>query len=138
MVLVDTSVWIHALRPLGSPEIQSRVKPLILNGEASLTDWILLELMTGLRKQDQAEQLLDYFSPLSRIPFEQAWWPKAWNLAAILRRKGVSPSAADCLIATTAMEHDLTLLHCDNDFEYIKRHSSLKTLNFTALVKSTS
>jgi predicted nucleic acid-binding protein len=127
MVLLDTSVWIFALRPSGSAKIQSRVRPLILNGEAALTDWIMLELMTGLRKEQRADSLLEFFSPLSRLSFHESWWAKAWKLAATLRQKGISPSAADCLIATTALEHGLVLWHCDKDFERIKRHSSLKT-----------
>ncbi len=127
MVLLDTSVWIFALRPSGSPEIQARVRPLILNGEAALTDWIMLELMTGLRKGQRADSLLEFFSPLSRLSFHESWWAKAWRLAATLRQKGISPSAADCLIATTALEHGVVLWHCDQDFEHINRHSPLKT-----------
>lgn len=136
MVLLDTSVWIFALRSLGSPEIQARVRPLILNGEAALSDWIVLELMTGLRKGQQADSLLEFFSPLSRLSFHESWWPNVWKLAALLRGKGISPSAADCLIATTALEHDLVLWHCDKDFEQMKRHSSLKTFSLIEYIDS--
>ncbi len=136
MVLLDTSVWISALRPSGSLEIQTRVRTLILNGEAALTDWIMLELMTGLRKAQRADSLLEFFSPLSRLSFHESWWPKVWKFAAMLRHKGISPSAADCLIATTALEHGLVLWHCDKDFEHIKRHSSLKTFNLIEYIDS--
>ncbi len=135
MVLLDTSVWIFALRPSGSQKIQSRVRTVILNGEAALTDWIMLELMTGLRKEQRADSLLEFFSPLSRLSFHESWWEKVWKLAATLRQKGISPSAADCLIATTALEHSLVLWHCDKDFEHIKRHSPLKTLSLIQYIQ---
>lgn len=135
MVLLDTSVWIFALRPSGSQKIQSRVRTVILNGEAALTDWIILELMTGLRKEQRADNLLEFFPPLSRLSFHESWWEKVWKLAATLRQKGISPSAADCLIATTALEHSLVLWHCDKDFEHIKRHSPLKTLSLIQYIQ---
>jgi len=58
MHLVDTSVWIHALRPSGSAAVRERLRPLILNGEVAVTEWILLELMTGLRSSEKKESLL--------------------------------------------------------------------------------
>lgn len=132
MVLVDTSIWICALRPAGPPAIQSRLKPLILSGEAVITEWILLELMTGLRKTERKEALLDWLSPVSRLPFHATWWERTWELAAQLRRQGISPSAADCLIATIALENQVPLVHCDADFEAMKRGSPLKTLDWSA------
>ena len=35
-------------------------------------------------------------------------------------------SSVDCLIAQTAIEHDLFLLHNDSDFDRIAKVSSLK------------
>ena len=48
MYLVDTSVWIHVLQPEGDSSIRSRRKPVIVNEETAVTEWIILELMTGL------------------------------------------------------------------------------------------
>jgi len=67
MSLVDTSIWIHALRPSGSSEIQTRLKPLIAGGRTAVTEWILLELMTGLPKSQEPGALLDWFAP---VPFD--------------------------------------------------------------------
>ena len=131
MYLVDTSVWIHALRPSGSSEIQDRLRPLIVGGHTVVTEWILLELMTGLSKSHDPSTLLNWFAPVGRMPFDPGWWHKAWSHAARLRKHGVSPSAADCLIATTAMEHHLVLLHCDQDFEAMKPTLPIQTLDWT-------
>jgi predicted nucleic acid-binding protein len=128
--LVDTSVWVHALRPSGHPAIQKLLQPLILSGEAALTDWIILELMTGLAKSEQPDSLLKRFEPLTRLAFDPSWWFKAWEHAARLRRKGISPAAADCLIATVAMGHGVPLLHCDSDFEAMKPVLPLSTVDW--------
>ncbi|MGE3152083.1 MAG: PIN domain-containing protein [Nitrospiraceae bacterium] len=131
MYLVDTSVWIHALRPAGHPEIRARLKPLILSGDTAITEWILLELMTGLTKSEHPDTLLQWFAPVTRLPFEVVWWEKAWQNAGRLRKHGVSPTAADCLIATVAVEHRVTLIHCDADFEAMHPALQLQTLDWT-------
>ncbi len=131
MVLVDTSVWIHALRSHGNPRIQEQLRPWVVSGQTAVTEWILLELMTGLSRSERARDLLERFAPVERISFQPDWWAKAWNLAAVLRKRGITPSAADCLIATVAMESSIPLIHCDDDFEEIRRHSKLQTLNWT-------
>jgi predicted nucleic acid-binding protein len=42
-----------------------------------------------------------------------------------LRRKGITSSAIDILIATLAMDYQCALLHKDSDFDRIARYSSL-------------
>ena len=131
MPLVDTSVWIHALRPGGNASIRSLLRPLIVSGEAAVTEWVLLELMTGLRVSEAPGTLLRWFAPVARLPFDDGWWPRAWDNAARLRKRGVSPTAADCLIATVAIEHRVPLVHCDADFEAMKPALPLVTLDWT-------
>ena len=130
MHLVDTSVWIEFLRRSGSSEIQKRLNPLIRSGSVAVTEWIILELMTGLRSHDKASTLLEQFAPVYRLSLSDESWDRAWNLAARLRKKGISASAADCLIATIAAQDGATLLHCDSDFELIAPHAKLRTLNW--------
>jgi predicted nucleic acid-binding protein len=129
--LVDTSVWVEFLRKRGSPEIQSRLKPLIRNGETAITDWILLELMTGLRTTEDPNALLERFAPVHRLTFPDDGWKRAWTLAAALRRQGVTPSAADCYIATIAIGSKVRLIHADADFEAMAVRSDLDTLDWT-------
>ena len=129
MYLVDTSVWIHALRPTGHPEIQARLKPLIIDGHTAVTEWILLELMTGLAQSEQPSSLLQH-GP-GQFPDRHSW-----HAAGRLRKSGVSPSAADCLIATIATEHQVTLIHCDRDFESMKPTLPLQTLDWTEYLRT--
>jgi len=132
MHLVDTSVWVHALRPSGHPRVRALLRPLILNGEVAVTEWVLLELMTGLRTTERKESLLQWFAPVVRLSFEVSWWEHAWDLAARLRREGITPTAADCLIATVAINHQAILIHCDADYESMKPVVPLVTLDWTS------
>lgn len=132
MVLVDTSVWVHGLRRGGSAAVQTRLRPLIIGGEAAVTHWIILELMTGLRESDSKQGLLRWFEPVQRLAGPgDSNWDQVWEHASILRRRGVSVTAADCLIASIAVQHDVALVHCDGDFEAMKRVLPLKTVDWT-------
>ena len=100
----------------------------------ALTEWTILELMVGIRGNDSAAGLLNRLAPVHRLSLPEDGWPHAWDLAAKLRKKAVTPSAADCLVATVAVLHGMKLLHCDSDFELIARHSDLQTLDWTRLL----
>lgn len=131
MQLVDTSVWIHALRRPGNPKIQELLKPLVISGSAAITEWIVLELMVGIRTSENANDLIRKMTPLPRLSFSSEKWNQAWTLAAGLRKKGVSPGAADCFISTIAITHNVPLVHCDADFEQVAKHSDLRTIDWT-------
>jgi predicted nucleic acid-binding protein len=52
---------------------------------------------------------------------------EAAKISFCLRKKGMAlGSSIDCLIAQTAIEHGLYLLHNDSDFDRIANASSLK------------
>jgi len=133
--LVDTSVWVEALRASGSRRIREELEPLVRSGGVAVTDWIILELMVGIRSAEGSAALLKRLEPVARLALPEGGWTRAWNLAALLRKKAVSPSAANCLIATVAIAHGATLVHCDSDFELIAKHEQgLHTLNWIGLL----
>jgi len=98
----------------------------------AVTEWVLLELMTGLRTTERKESLLQWFTPVVRLSFEVSWWEHAWDLAARLRREGITPTAANCLIATVAINHQAILIHCDANYESMKPVVPLVTLDWTS------
>lgn len=85
---------------------------------------ILQETLQGSRDSASFEAMR---GRLVRLPlFEPSDTYNSRVMAAMtyarLRWRGITVrSAADCLIALTAIEHDLTLLHDDRDFEAIAR-----------------
>jgi predicted nucleic acid-binding protein len=105
---------------------------MIVGGNAAITEWIMLELMVGIRTSENAESLIRKMEPLHRLAFPAEKWNEAWNLATNLRKEGVSPSASDCFISIVAIAHEATLVHCDADFELIAEHSELQTIDWTA------
>jgi predicted nucleic acid-binding protein len=111
------------------------LRPLIVAGDTAITDWIVLELMTGLRRNERADALLRTFEPVHRLEMSETTWSAAWANAAALRRKGLSPTAADCLIATVAIQRGATLVHCDSDFEAMTAVLPLRTLDWSDEVR---
>ena len=134
MYVVDASVWVEFLRPSGSRKIREDLGPLIRAGGVALTEWTILELMVGIRASESPASLLNRLAPVHRLSLPEDGWSRAWDLAGKLRKKAVTPSAADCLVATVAVSHGITLLHCDADFELIAKHSDLQTLDWTKLL----
>ncbi|MCB1775882.1 MAG: PIN domain nuclease [Candidatus Competibacteraceae bacterium] len=123
-VLVDTSAWIGLLRNLNRPAVQTLKRLLDSDVLVALTPFILQEILQGAGSEAHFVTLQKYFADL---PMFAPRNPVATHRAAAqlycrCRWAGVTPrSAIDCLIASTAIEHALPLLHDDRDFEQIAR-----------------
>ena len=122
MVLVDTSVWIDFLR--GSPSAQVAALEALLEGDdlVGTAPIILQEVLQGADSPARFEQWRREFSGLMcYLPLDPIdSHVEAARLYAACRRAGKTPrSSNDCLIARIALEHDLTLLEDDRDFEAI-------------------
>lgn len=124
MYLVDTSVWIDGAAD--PPQRKGIVlADLFAKGYALfLSGVIFQEVLQGARDDlafSRYRRLLGsrrFVHPLDPV----GTYADAAQLYARCRWSGVTPrSAADCLIAQLAIEHDLILLHDDRDFEKIAR-----------------
>ncbi len=122
MYLVDTSVWIDFFRNAKNPTQDLFTDILDRNLPFGISPIIYQEILQGAKSQKDFEQLEDYLGSQrfynSLIPTKSAC-----DAAAIYfkcRQKGVTVrSTIDCLIAQTAIEHNLVLLHNDRDFAFI-------------------
>jgi predicted nucleic acid-binding protein len=89
--------------------------------------------LQGARNEEEFQTLKEYLSTQHIYYLEQepATYEKAAKLYFNMRRKGVTPrSTLDMLIALTAMENDLALLHNDSDFNAIANNiPDFKILN---------
>lgn len=124
MYLVDTSVWIDAQRP--RPGKKGRLLRELAHKGATFgfAPVIFQEILQGTRDAESLERTRH------RLALERCYVPRdpvqsyiaAGTLYARCRWRGVTPrSSNDCLIAQLAIEHDLTLLHDDADFEKIAK-----------------
>ena len=128
LVLIDTSAWIHALRPNGSPQIREKVRNVLKERMAASTELIILELAGGAKEKHEYEELMDDLLALYQLPADEDVWRLAFNLHFELRRKGVSVPSTDILISAVAIKNKCALLHHDKHFELIARHTSLRLL----------
>jgi predicted nucleic acid-binding protein len=129
MILVDTSVLIdlfcgHANQAVA--DFQNIVTHEIPFGISSI---IFQEILQGAKTEKEFKLLYDYLS--SQRFFNPKDELKSYGDAAQLyfkcRREGITiRSTIDCLIAQTAIEHGLSLLHNDRDFTFIAQVTELR------------
>ncbi len=124
MYLVDTSVWVSYLR-VGPKGLLAELETLLENPLAcGISDQILMEVLQGARDERAFTKLSRYFGGQRTYRFADPTHShiEAARLYLRCRRRGITiRSAIDCLIAQCALEHDLTLLHVDRDFEHIQQ-----------------
>jgi len=120
MVLVDTSVLIGFLKGQSDDKTKQFEEILSRNIPFGISAYTYQEVLQGARDEKEFEQLKSYLSTqkIYYLPAQSDTHEKAARLYYDLRRRGVTPrSMIDILIALTAMENRLMLLHNDRDFD---------------------
>ena len=132
MILVDTSVLIHFFKGVeseGSRKFRMVLERGIWFGINSL---IFQEVLQGAVSEKEYLTLRQYLETQRfyhlREPIDS--YAKAANIYLDCRKKGITiRSTIDCLIAQTALENDLFLLHEDQDFDLMAKIIPLKFFN---------
>ena len=120
MVLVDTSTMIDALRGRDNPKSRLFSEVLRLNIPFGISAFTYQELLQGAKDDSEFNKLDEYLSSqrIYILPADIETFRKAADIFYKLRRKGITiRSTIDVLIAMTAMEYNLLLLHNDRDFD---------------------
>jgi predicted nucleic acid-binding protein len=128
MILIDSSVWIHFFNGTDTETVRVMEKVIAEEEDACISDYILTEVLQGFKRD---KDFLTARRHLMRFPVYSLKTPDAYIEAAqiyrLCRKKGITiRKTADCLIAQTAIEHDLYLLHEDGDFDRIASVCPLK------------
>jgi hypothetical protein len=126
LVLIDTSGWICFFSRRGFEEIKKIISTLLDEDKAAIVGPILVELIQGTRTVEEKETIKRLFRGIHWLSVTDDHWHKSAEMAFDLRRKGITSSAIDTLIATLAIEYRCSLLHKDSHFELIARNSPLK------------
>ncbi|HOP46588.1 MAG TPA: PIN domain nuclease [Desulfobacteraceae bacterium] len=119
MILVDTSVLIDYFKGKDNREIRALDQILLDGIPYGINDFIYQELLQGSRTIEEFKTQKKY---LETIPFYylkngRESYEKAAYLNFKCRRSGITVnSTVDLLIAETAIENNLYLLHNDKDF----------------------
>lgn len=119
MILIDSSSWIHFLRPNGDPVVRSRVEAALTSGEACWCPLVRLELWNGAAGDREKKILRDFEAVLPELAVDEDVWDGAYELARRARSAGVSVPATDILIAACARRHGAELETADSDFELL-------------------
>ncbi|MEW6752390.1 MAG: PIN domain-containing protein [Candidatus Latescibacterota bacterium] len=113
LTLVDTSSWLHALRPGGDPDETQRVRGLLESGEVAWCPIVRLEPWNGARGVRGKRVLEEMSGELPDLPIDIPAWQIAIELAEQARSRGHTVPATDILILATARRHGTALEHAD-------------------------
>ncbi|MGA2887371.1 MAG: PIN domain nuclease [Terracidiphilus sp.] len=134
MVIVDTSVWIDALRGIASPQA-IWLKQTLGTQEVGLTSLILCEVLQGVRSNSEFRGFCADFQQFA--VFDSGGAKLAIAAAKnyrILRDQGITiRKTIDCIIATFCIESGHQLLHKDRDFNAFEIHLGLRVLHPPAI-----
>lgn len=123
-VLVDTSVWIDYFQDRPTEAVAKLANILEDRQPFGITSLIYQEILQGtdsdltFTRYEKYLQTQTFYHPSDPL----ASYAEAARLYARCRRVGITiRSTIDCLIAQTAIEHGLVLLHSDKDFDQLAK-----------------
>jgi hypothetical protein len=125
MVLVDSSVWIEALRRDGDPHTKLALEALLEADEAGWCGPVKLEVMGGARTSER-KRLAFFFQAVPYCEVESGAWSNAVRLSWTLRDAGVTVPWNDLLIATLAIDLGCRVYAHDQHFERIAAAAPLR------------
>jgi len=129
MVLVDTSILIDFLRGADNAAVRRFQQILDSNIPFGISPLTYLEVLQGTGTDKDYATVKSYLEThrFFGLLDEKESYAAAARIYFDCRRKGITiNSTVDCLIAQTAIENDLTLLHNDADFDRMRRVAPLK------------
>ena len=131
MILVDTSVLIEFFKGRHNPKADLFDEVIARDIPFGISAFSYQEVWQGARDEREYQLLREYLDTqvIYYPPEGPEIYEKAARLFFDLRRRGVTVRGSiDVLIALTAMENNLMLLHNDRDFDAIAMTAELKIL----------
>ena len=125
MVLVDSSVWIEALRRQGDLAVKVALEALLEADGAIISGPILLEVLGGSRQRDR-KRLLGYFGSIPYRAVPDTAWLRAMRLSWQLRDRGVTVPWNDLLIGSLGLIWDLRVFAVDQHFDFLETQARLR------------
>ena len=128
MVLIDSSVWINFFNGSETESVQTLEDLIAAEEDVCISGYILTEVLQGFRDDRSFETVRRQLLKLTifdlNVPDS---YIKAAQLYRRCRKQGITiRRTADCIIAQSAIENKLFLLHDDADFDKIAEVCSLK------------
>ena len=127
MYLIDTSVWIDFFRNKQNKAVKQFLEIIDNDIRFGITPLIYQEVLQGVKSTQDMKKLREYLN--TQIIYYPKHDLKSYESAAQLyfncRVNGITiRSTIDCLIAQTAIEYNLILLHSDKDFTRLATYAT--------------
>jgi predicted nucleic acid-binding protein len=117
-VLPDTCVWSLALRRQDSASAHAEeLRRLVEDAQVGLIGPIRQEILSGVRRIEQAEALADQLRAFVDLPLEPDDYERAASYFNLSRLRGIQGSNTDFLICAAAVRFELAIFTVDEDFE---------------------
>lgn len=129
MILVDTSVLIDYFADRDNEEVEKFQKILDRGNPFGICLPVYLEVLMGAKNDEEFKMLDSHLSThhFYHLKYDNFSYEQAAKIYYKCRKQGFTiASTIDCLIAQTAIENDLYLLHRDRDFDRIANVVPLK------------
>lgn len=135
LFLVDTSVWLFALRKDFIPAIRDRIDYLLRENAVITAGMVKLELLGGTRNESGFNRLKTRLDALEIVESDDSLWEDAYRIAFDLRRKGLALPYTDILIAACARKSESAIVHADSHFDLMADHIGLKVESYVDVVR---
>lgn len=127
MVLIDTSAWVEYLRDTGTPVAQRL--DVLLEAEIATCQPVRMEVLAGARDDVHLQGLRRTLARAVVLPMSDLDYDDAAALYRTCRRGGLTVrKLLGCLIAATAIRHDVPVLHADADFTALAAATPLRVV----------
>ena len=133
--LVDTSIWIFALRKQPVVKIRDRIDSLLKEDAVITTGMIKLEILSCAKTEKEFRRLKSRFDALENVETDDELWRRACDCGFKLRRSGLTVPSTDVLIASCALQAGAVLLHADAHFDLMEKPLSLRSESFVQVLK---
>lgn len=126
-ILPDSSAWIAYFRNSDVPTADLLEKLIEVEADLCLCGPVITEVLQGVRSDKDHRLIQDIFNTPEYLEMDRLTFEFAAEIYRACRAKGFTiRSTVDCIIASTAIQHDAHLLHCDGDYEAIARFYPLR------------
>jgi len=130
VIVVDTSAWVELLRATGSPVHRRLHEALEDREDVCVTEIVVAEVLAGARDSRRSEELRSTLLGFTLLPLDGLdAFERAAGLYRACRAAGETlQSIADCLVAVPAIDAGAAVLHADQDFAKLARHTNLEVV----------
>lgn len=132
-MIVDTCVWSLLLSRKSQSDHPAALLLSQKIREGSpiyLTGIICQEILQGIRTELHRRYLKNYLLDFELLDPQMEDYQEAAELFILCRKKGTTLSTIDCLIASLALRHHVSLLTTDSDFLFLEKNTDLQIIDW--------